>query len=66
MSPSPALFQEGNKFMWDGRVYATAEEAARIAAGYENDRFDVRLHEENGAFLVYTRRAVTEAAGAAQ
>lgn len=66
MNPNPAMNHEGRRYMWDGRTYATAEEAAGIAAGYERDRFEVRLLEQDGAFLVYTRRAVTEATVATQ
>lgn len=62
MSPSSTAIWEGRKFMWDGRVYATPEEAAGVVAGYENDRFEVRLVEQDGTFLVYTRRAVSQTA----
>jgi hypothetical protein len=60
------MIHEGKKFMWDGRIHATAEDAAGIAGGYESDRFEVRILEQDGVFLVYTRRAVTEATVAAQ
>jgi hypothetical protein len=63
VSPSVAVSWEGRKFMWDGQVYATAGDAAGAAAGYEAERFEVRLVEQDGTFLVYTRRAAGEATG---
>jgi len=66
MNPNLAMIRDGKKFMWDGCPYATAEEASRAKAGYENDRFEVRLVEQDGTFLVYTRRAVKEAVATAQ
>lgn len=60
MTPSLALFADGKKFMWDGRVYETREEAARVAEGYQQEGFEVRTIEQDGRFLVYTRRVVKE------
>lgn len=60
MSPNLSLLQDGKKFMWDGRLYATREEAAGAAAAYRHDDFEIHLAEEEGKFLVYTRRLVKE------
>lgn len=65
MDPSAAMSWEGRKFLWDGRVYATADEAARVASGYEAERFEVRILEQDGTHLVYTRRVASQAAIAA-
>jgi hypothetical protein len=55
-----AIWVDGDKFMWDGRTYATREEAAAQAAKYGEDGFETQLAEAEGAFAVYTRRVVTE------
>jgi len=46
--------------MWDGQPYETREDASKARDAYERDGFDVRLAEETGTFLVYTRRIVKE------
>lgn len=60
MSPNLAMINKGKKFMWDGQLYATREEASGAETSYQNDNFEVRLVEEEGKFLVYTRRMVKE------
>jgi hypothetical protein len=62
MNPSVSLISDGRKFMWDGRIYDTADEASRADAGYRQDHFDTHLLEAEGKFLVYTRRLVQHAA----
>ena len=51
---------EGMKFMQDGRVYDSKAAAEKSMEGYRNDNFDVRLLEEGGKFLVFSRRIVKE------
>ncbi len=58
--PALALFADGKKFMWDGQVYPTREEAARAAEAYQQANFEVRTVEGAEGFLVYTRRVVKE------
>ena len=62
MCPQRAVTREGKKFVWDGRPYATQEEASGAVARYEQDRFEVWQADEEGSFLVYTRRPVIETA----
>ena len=50
----------GKKFMWDKGNYSTEAEAKEKMAKYEKDGFETRLVKEEGKFLVYTRRSVTE------
>jgi len=50
----------GKKFMWDKAHYSTEEEAHEKMARYEKDGFEAECVEENGIYLVYTRRLVTE------
>ena len=51
---------DGKKFMWDKGNYSTEAEAEEKMAKYEKDGFETRLVKEEGKFLVYTRRIVTE------
>ncbi len=60
MSPNLTMISGGKKCMWDGRLFDTREDAVREAAVYEQDRFEVRMAEQEEKFLVYTRRAVKE------
>jgi hypothetical protein len=60
LSPNLTTISEGKKFMWDGRLYATAEDAFLAERSYQNDSFEVRTVEQDGKFLVYTRRVVKE------
>ncbi len=62
MSPNLAMISDGKKFMWDGQLHATREDAARVGDSYQNDKFEVRMVEQDGKFLVYTRRLVKEVA----
>lgn len=55
------MISDGKKFMWDGRLYDTKEEAASAGETYQNDNFEVRVVEQGGKFLVYTRRVVEQA-----
>ena len=66
MSPNLSSICNGKKFMWDGSVYATREEASPVEASYQNDNFEVHVTEEEGKFLIYTRRLVKEVVVAAQ
>jgi len=66
MSPNLAMVSDGKKFMWDGQVYDTTEEASRAAESYQSENFQIQMVEEDGKFLVYTRRTVKEWAVAAQ
>jgi hypothetical protein len=66
MNPNLALVRDGKKFMWDGRVYDTWQDASVAGEGYRNDSFEVLMAEEAGKFLVYTRRVVREVVVAAQ
>lgn len=47
---------DNKKYMWDGKVYENESDALNIAAGYKKDNFDVQLIQEDGKYLLYTRR----------
>jgi len=52
---------DGMKYMQDGRVYGSREDAEKAMESYKSEGFDVRLLEEGGAFLVFSRRVVQAA-----
>ncbi len=60
MSPNLAMISDGKKFLWDGQPYDSKEAASSAAQSYQNDNFQVETVEEDGKFLVYTRRVVME------
>ncbi len=66
MSPNLAMISEGKKFMWDGQLYDTKEEASREAQSYQGEGFQIQIVEDGGKFLVYTRRTAKEVAVTAQ
>ncbi|MCP5103683.1 MAG: hypothetical protein GY950_09910 [bacterium] len=51
---------EDKKYMWDGEDYESEAAALGNMSTYENDGFQTKLIEEEGKYLVYTRRIVTE------
>ena len=58
MTTNISLIHDGKKFMWDGRLYPTRNEACAAGEAYRNDKFEICVIEE-GQFLVYTRRVVS-------
>jgi hypothetical protein len=66
MSPDLAMISDGKKFMWDGQLYDNREEASRAGESYQGDNFEIRMVEEGGKFLVYSRRTVKEVVVTAQ
>jgi hypothetical protein len=54
------MISDGKKFMWDGQLFETGADGLRAAESYQKDNFEVRLVEQEGKFLVYTRRMVKE------
>ena len=65
MNASLYLVNDGKKFMWDGGSLETAEDAARVAEGYQKEGFEVRTVMEGGKFLIYTRRVAKATAAPA-
>ena len=62
MGPNLTMISEGKKFMWDGRLFDARDEGLREAEAYKSDNFEVQMVEQDGKFLVYTRRVPKEAA----
>lgn len=47
---------DGKKFLWDGVNYESRDAAQQALDAYQQDGFEVELVENNGQFLVYSRR----------
>jgi len=58
--PDSSRIINGKKFMWDGVVYPTQEEAQAVVEKYKKDNFEVEFVREENQFLVYSRRVVKE------
>lgn len=55
---------EGKKFMWDGSTYDSKQKAYEVSVAYQADGFATQIFEEDGQFLVYSRRvAAVQSAG---
>jgi hypothetical protein len=51
---------EGYKWMWDGAEYEEEAKAKEAEDGYTKENFETQIFEEEGKWLVYMRRVVTE------
>ena len=58
--PDLSKIINGKKVVWDGVEYETEKETQELKKKYEDDNFEVELVEEEGKYLLYTRRVVTE------
>ena len=58
--PSLSAKIDGKKFMWDKAVYASEAEAKEKMATYEKDGFEAACLTDEGQYLVYTRKVITE------
>lgn len=58
--PELAKIIESKKFMWDGKIYETEDEAKNIASIYEKDNFETKVILEENKYLVYNRKEVKE------
>jgi len=58
--PDSSRMINGKKFMWDGVVYASKEEAQDVLEKYKKDNFEVEFVEGEKQYLLYTRRVVKE------
>lgn len=55
---------EGKKFMWDGVLYETQDQARQVMEAYQKDGFEVQLFQDTDKYLVYSRRlAAVQSAG---
>ncbi len=58
--PELSLIINSKKFIWDDVVYESEKEAQDTMKKYKEDNFEVEMKKEEGKFLIYTRREVTE------
>jgi hypothetical protein len=58
--PDVSKMINSKKFMWDDVVYESEKEAQDTMKKYKEDNFEVEMKEEEGKYLLYTRRLVTE------
>jgi len=66
MSPDLAKIIDEKKFMWDGDLYDSQSQASGAAQSYQAEGFEAQVEEEDGKFLVYTRRVVKEVVATTQ
>lgn len=50
---------ENKKYMWDGRTY-DEKSAKETGEAYSKDGFDIKILQEGGQHLIYTRKVVKE------
>ena len=61
MTPPLAMSVRGKKYLWDGEIYNSENEAVETCKSYEKDGFDIHMFKQDNKYLVYSRRiAVTE------
>ncbi len=58
MSAQIARIVEGKKYVWDGQEYESKDAANTAASTYKNDGFETQVFEDQGKYLVYSRRVV--------
>ena len=60
MNIDESRYEGNNKFMWDGEVYNASADAEQKKKSYEGNGFEARMLEQEGKYLLYTRREVKE------
>lgn len=50
---------DSKKYMWDGVTYENVALTEETKAKYEKEGFETALVQENGKYLLYTRRVPT-------
>ena len=57
---NPVAKMDGKKLMWNKGNYSTEQYAHEKMAPYEKDGFETQCVEENGKYLVYTRKLLNK------
>jgi ribosomal protein L34 len=60
MNIEEARYEGNSKFMWDGEVYDASADAEQKKKSYEDSGFEARMFEQEGKYLLYSRREVKE------
>ena len=55
----------GKKFMWDGAIYMTRDDARQALEAYKSDGAEVHMFLEEDKYLVYSRRQASAASSTA-
>jgi len=50
----------GKKFMWDGVIYVTKDDAKQAMESYKKDGFEVHIFLEEDKYLVFNRKLVSQ------
>jgi hypothetical protein len=58
--PDSVKILDTKKYLWDGETYDSSAAATEAENKYKGENFETKLLEEDGKFLVYTRRLVEE------
>lgn len=58
--PDNVKIIEGSKYMWDGESYESKAAVMENIEKYKNEGFQAGMLEEEGKYLIYTRRIVTD------
>ena len=58
--PDSVKILDTKKYLWDGETYDSQAAAAEVENKYKESNFETKVLEEEGKFLIYTRRVVTE------
>jgi len=54
-----AIKFEGKKYMWDGTLYDTEDQAHQTGGAYQKEGFEVHVSKDTDKYLVYSRRLAT-------
>ncbi|MFZ5447799.1 MAG: hypothetical protein ACOZFS_04070 [Thermodesulfobacteriota bacterium] len=49
----------GKKFMWDGAIYVTKDDAKQAMEAYKKEGFEVHIFLEDDKYLVFNRKLVS-------
>ena len=58
--PQNVRLFDRRKFVWDGEAYGSGPAAEAKKSAYEAQGFETQVVQEEGKFLLYTRRVVKE------
>ena len=58
--PDSVKILDTKKYLWDGETYDSQAAAEEVENKYKGENIETKIFEEEGKFLVYTRRVVTE------
>ena len=51
---------DGKKYLWDGSVYETEDQARQNLHAYQKEGFEARICKNTDTYLVYSRRVAVK------